>query len=384
MHPADNASARVARSAYVHIPFCIHRCGYCNFTVVAGRDDLVGQFLDALERELAGLGVARDIQTLFFGGGTPTYLNTKQLARLIELAHRWLPLEPGGEWSCEANPLDCTSEKLHLLRDAGVTRLSIGGQSFNDAKLKLLERDHTGRQLRDALALAQTIFPSVSLDLIFASPDETLPEWRCDLSEVIALGVTHVSAYGLTIEKGSAFYGRQLRGNLPTVAESLELDMYNEAIDRLTEAGLAHYEVSSFARAGERCRHNEAYWLGLPWLAFGPGAAGYDGRVRTVNHRSLHTYMRRMATTANPVAERDELDDEQQVRERFVFGMRRLEGIDLRSLATPGVLEPEELFRPYLDSAIHAGWFTREGDRVRLTRAGLVISDALWPDFLNG
>jgi oxygen-independent coproporphyrinogen-3 oxidase len=147
---------------------------------------------------------------------------------------------------------------------------------------------------------------------------------------------------------------------------------------------LEHYEVSSFARPGERCRHNETYWLGLPWLAFGPGAAGYDGRVRTVNHRSLHTYLRRLRSGESPVAERDELDDEQQVRERFVFGMRRLEGVDLKSLALPSVPEPERLFEPHLERALQSGWFQREGDRIRLTHAGLVISDALWPNFLSG
>lgn len=371
-------------SAYVHIPFCIHRCGYCNFTVVAGRDDLVDPFLDALERELSALGESHPVETLFWGGGTPTYLKGRQLERLIELSRQWLPVVPGGEWSCEANPLDCTSEKLQQLRQAGVTRLSVGGQSFDDSKLKLLERDHTGRQLAQTLATARPIFPSLSLDLIFAAPGETLEKWQADLQAALRYGVDHVSTYGLTIEKGSAFFGRQLRGQLTSVDEGLELQMYQTAIERLTAAGLEHYEVSNFAKPQHRCRHNEAYWLGLPWLAFGPGAAGFDGRERTVNHRSLHAYMRRLMAGESPVAERDEIDDEQQVRERFVFGMRRLEGIDLRALAAPGFPDPEALFEPYLSRALEAGWFVREGNRIRLSPAGLVISDALWPDFLGG
>lgn len=374
----------MSRSAYVHIPFCIHRCGYCNFTVVAGRDDLVEPFLDALERELAGLERPRPVDTLFWGGGTPTYLKPGQLERLIELSRQWLPLAAGGEWSCEANPLDCTTEKLQQLRDAGVTRLSVGGQSFNDQKLKLLERDHTGQQLSDTLQTARTLFPSLSLDLIFATPGETLANWQADLGAALAHAVDHVSTYGLTIEKGSAFFGRQLRGELTSVEESLELEMYQTAIERLTAAGLEHYEVSNFAQPGHRCRHNEAYWLGSPWLAFGPGAAGFDGRSRTVNHRSLHTYLRRVLSGESPVAERDEIDDEQQVRERFVFGMRRLQGIEWDALATPRFPQPQTLFEPYLSRALAAGWFVREGERIRLSSAGLVISDALWPDFLTG
>lgn len=374
----------MSRSAYVHIPFCIHRCGYCNFTVVAGRDDLVEPFLDALERELASLGEPHEVDTLFWGGGTPTYLSGSQLDRLIELSRQWLPLAPGGEWSCEANPLDCTGEKLHRLRDAGVTRLSVGGQSFHDAKLKLLERDHSGQQLSETLTAARSIFPDLSLDLIFAAPGETLENWQADLRLALEHGVDHVSTYGLTIEKGSAFFGRQLRGQLASVDEALELEMYQTAIEQLAAAGLEHYEVSNFAKPGHRCRHNEAYWLGLPWLGFGPGAAGFDGRMRTVNHRSLHTYMRRVLAGESPVSERDEIDDEQQVRERFVFGMRRLEGIDVAALATLSFPEPEKLFEPHLSRAVEAGWFLRDGDRIRLSPAGLVISDALWPDFLSG
>lgn len=376
-------SPHVARSAYVHIPFCHRRCGYCNFTVVAGRSDLVDRFLDALERELAGLGTPRQVDTLFWGGGTPTHLDPGQLERLAQATRAWLPLAAGGEWSCEANPLDCTPDKLSLLRSAGVTRLSLGGQSFNDAKLKVLERDHTGAELERALDAAGRFFDRVSLDLIFAAPSETLPDWQTDLDRGLAHGVGHVSTYGLTIEKGSAFYGRQLHGTLTPASEALELDMYNEALARLTAAGMEHYEVSNFALPGQRCRHNEAYWSGVPWLAFGPGAAGYDGHSRTVNHRSLHAYLRRVEAGESPVAECDELDEEQQVRERFVFGMRRMEGIDLSQLATAGVPEPERLFQPHLGRAIAAGWFHREGDRIRLTHQGLVLSDALWPDFLN-
>lgn len=374
----------MSRSAYVHIPFCIHRCGYCNFTVVAGRDDLVDPFLDALERELSSLEQPHEVDTLFWGGGTPTYLAPRQLDRLIHLSRQWLPLASDGEWSCEANPLDCTPEKLRQLREAGVTRLSVGGQSFSDPKLKLLERDHTGRQLSATLTAARPVFSSLSLDLIFAAPGESLENWKADLQSALEHGVDHVSTYGLTIEKGSAFFGRQLRGELSAVDESLELEMYQTAIERLTAAGLEHYEVSNFAKLGHRCRHNEAYWLGLPWLAFGPGAAGFDGRARTVNHRSLHTYLRRVLAGESPVAERDDVNDEQQVRERFVFGLRRLEGIELKALATTRFPEPESLFEPHLTRALEAGWFVRDGERIRLSPSGLVISDALWPDFLGG
>jgi len=351
--------------------------------VVAGRADLIDPFLDGLAIELARLGQPVPVDTLFWGGGTPTQLSRAQLARLVDLTQHWLPLDTAGEWTCEANPLDCTVETLGQLRAAGVTRLSLGGQSFQADKLRRLERDHTPDDLHRALERAMSVFPSVSLDLIFAAPEETLEQWLTDLRSAIAHQIHHVSTYGLTIEKGAAFFARQLHGHLTPVDEDVELKMYLGAIECLSAAGYEHYEVSNFAQPHQRCRHNEAYWLGRPWLAFGPGAAGYDGHARTVNHRSLHTYLRRLQLGQSPVAERDELTAEQRLRERFVFGLRRLEGIDLVELNQDHAWDIERLLEPYLSRALDRGWFVRDGSRIRLTRAGLVISDALWPDFLQ-
>lgn len=350
---------------------------------MAGRNDLIEPFLDALEIELGTLEEPREVDTLFWGGGTPTYLSAQHLQRLGTLTRQWLPLAAGGEWSCEANPLDCDADKLDQLRAAGVTRLSVGGQSFHNAKLKLLERDHTAEQLSETLSAARPIFPEISVDLIFAAPGETLEQWRTDLHRAIEHGVDHVSTYGLTIEKGSAFFGRQLRGQLSELPEELELEMYWMAASELTTAGLEHYEVSNFARPGHTCRHNEAYWLGKPWWAFGPGAAGFDGQTRTVNHRSLHTYLRRIQQGQSPVEETDALDAEQQLRERLVFGLRRLAGIDLDSFISEAFPNPEQLFEPHLSRAVEAGWLVRDGQHLRLSQAGLVISDGLWPDFLG-
>ncbi len=373
----------MTRSAYLHIPFCTHRCGYCNFTVTAGRADLVDPFLDALETEMARtLQQPQTMDTIFWGGGTPTYLSPQQMTRLIEMTHRWLPLAADGEWSCEANPVDCAPPKLSQMRQAGINRVSIGGQSFNADKLRLLERDHTPDQLRTAITQAREQFPQVSLDLIFAAPGETVEQWDVDLHQALQLGVEHISTYGLTIEQGSAFFGRRLRGQLQTVDEAIELQMYQSAIDILNAAGLEHYEVSNFARPGKQCRHNMAYWLGKSWYGFGPGAAAFDGRTRTVNHRSLHSYLKRVRAGDSTVAERDELSDEQLARERFVFGMRQLSGVDLDELVAVHGLEPESFLEPHLTRAVESGWFERTGSRVRLTRAGLFISDALWPEFL--
>lgn len=371
------------RSAYVHVPFCHRRCGYCNFTLVASRDDLIDRYLDALEIELSLLGLPRLMQTIFIGGGTPTLLPEKPLQRLLDLLARWLPLEVGGEWSCEANPLDCNRVKLELLRAAGVNRLSIGGQSFDDRKLQSLERDHTGDELTRAIDVAGSHFDNVSLDLIFAAPDESFAQWQSDVRRALASGVQHLSTYGLTVEKGSAFFGRVKRGKLQEIGEEMQLAMYSYVIDEATKWGWEHYEVSSFSRLGLFCRHNEVYWSGRPWLAFGPGAASFDGHVRQVNHRSTTTYIRKMLAHESAVAERDELTAEQCVREQFVFGLRRMRGIELGDLSTDEFPDPEELFQPQLDRYVQSGWLSRSGQRITLTRSGLMISDSLWPAFLR-
>jgi oxygen-independent coproporphyrinogen-3 oxidase len=189
------ASSSIAppRAAYIHVPFCRHRCGYCNFTLIAGRDDLIGRYLHALAKELMLLGSPQPVDTLFFGGGTPTHLPPEQLAQLFALVHEWFPLSAGGEFSVEANPLDLTPERCEVLARAGVNRISLGVQSFSARKLKILERDHGPDDIAAAFARAQQVARSVSLDLIFGVPEETLAEWEADLQQALSLGPQHIS-----------------------------------------------------------------------------------------------------------------------------------------------------------------------------------------------
>ncbi len=378
------------RSAYIHVPFCSHRCGYCNFTLISGRDDLIPAFLEALAGELAGtLGERRCVDTIFLGGGTPSHLSERDLERLLGTLSEWLELAPGGEYSCEANPLDCTPGRLSALRDHGVNRISLGGQSFNDNKLKRLERDHTGDQLTSAVEACAENFPRVSLDLIFAAPEETLAMWQADVVRAMAAPVGHLSTYGLTVERGSAFYGRTLRQELSELTPELQLSMYEHTMHALTVAGWEHYEVSNFARPNQRCRHNEAYWLGSPWWAFGPGAASFvhakDGKSfrRDVNHRSTTTYLHKFRDGQSCVAETEQLSLEDYIRERLVFGLRRLQGVALPELDLLWGSAVRELFEPHLSRYLKLGLLEEATGAIRLTRAGLVISDSLWPDLLT-
>lgn len=370
------------RAAYVHVPFCRHRCGYCNFTLVARRDDLIPAYLDALERELRSLGRPRLVETLFFGGGTPTHLPPPALRRLLTLATHWFPLEPGHEFSVEANPMDVDDERLELLAEFGVNRLSLGVQSFADAKLARLERDHRRAEIERAVRLARPKMRSLALDLIFGVPGESLADWQADVAVALELSPDHLSTYGLTIEKGTQFWNRAQRGELASLPEELERTMYEWTVDTLAAAGWEHYEVSNFARPGFRCRHNETYWLGKSYWAAGPGAARFvDGR-REINHRSTSTYIRRLEAGLSPVAESETLAPEDAARERLVFALRRLEGIDADEFfAETGYAIETLVGRPLADFE-SLGFFQWEGRRLRLTRAGLLVSDGVWPAFL--
>jgi len=400
-----------ASSAYIHVPFCRQRCGYCNFALIADRQDLISEYLKCLEWELAAtLTEPRKVTTLFLGGGTPTHLPPRMLERLLDLILQWLILEPNGEFSCEANPLDCSKEQLAVLKDAGVNRLSLGGQSFQNRKLKMLERDHTGDELQQTIESVCNFFGNVSLDLIFAAPEETLQQWQLDLDRALDSPIRHLSTYGLTIERGSQFYNRWRRGTLIELEDELQLAMYEYTMHRMQQAHWLHYEVSNFCLPNYSCRHNLVYWNSQSWWAFGPGAAslmavlpkkqfcrkdqpsaagdsltnplsGVQWRL-TTNHRSTTQYIKRIRQGLSPVAEREILDAESWIRQRLVFGLRQIAGVDLSQLELLWGQSIRPLFEPFLSQYIDQNWLEFSGQHLRLTRAGLVISDSLWPELL--
>ncbi len=371
------------RAVYVHVPFCRHRCGYCNFTVVAGHDDLATAYLDAIEREMRWLGEPAEVETLFLGGGTPTHLTPPQLRRLLEAVRRWFPPVGDFEWSVEANPCDIDPAKADLLAEYGVNRVSLGAQSFDAAKLAVLERDHRGDDIRRAVEICRSRFASLSLDLIFGAPGESLAGWQQDLAAAMDLAPDHLSTYGLTYELGTTFWGRRLRGELASVAEDAERAMYETALDTLTAAGFEHYEVSNFARPGRRCRHNEVYWSGGRYFAIGPGAARYVGDTRQSNHRSTFTYIRRVLADQSPVAESETLSPEEQAREKLVLGMRTMEGVSPTALEQDTGFSLDQLAGAAVQRFKEWNLLTIANGRLRLTREGLLVSDSLWPDFLR-
>jgi len=370
-------------SAYIHVPFCRHRCGYCDFSLVAGRDDLIDRYFQALARELSRVGQRLMLDTLYFGGGTPSHLGPDGIRQLFAILANSMVTNAGAEVSLEANPLDVTIDFVAAARDCGVNRVSLGGQSLDAATLASLDRDHVPDDVRRAVDRLLSAACTVSVDLMIAAPGQSLAAVERDLEAVTSLGVQHVSVYCLTWEKGTNFDSLRQKGMLHRAEDSLECDMFEATIDRLEAAGFEHYEVSNFARAGFRCRHNEAYWDCRPWEAFGPGAARFDGRTRITNHRSTQAWMTRVLSGEDFTGDCDAMTQEQAARERVVVGLRRRDGVDREAFEQSSGFSLDAIAGGAVRRWVAGGLAQDNGQRVQLTRKGLLVSDALWAAILN-
>ncbi len=365
------------KSAYIHIPFCRRRCGYCNFALVADRDYLVDRFLDALETEIGWLDRRYELETLFLGGGTPSHLTVNQLKRLKQIVNSRFDIALGAEVTSECNPNDLNAEKAEALASFGINRISLGIQSMHPAKLERLERTHQPADVIEAIKVARQFAKSVSIDLIFATPGETLSEWQADLETAMAMEPDHLSTYELTYEKGTSFWSRLTRGSLTEASEDLKADMYESTIRQVRAASYTQYEVSSFAKPGHSCRHNENYWTGEPYFAFGPGASSYLNGVRTTNHQGLLQYLKSVEAGSPPTAVSEKLSPLDSAKELLTIGLRRVAGVDEADFHQRTGFTVDELLQNVAASWIQEGLLCRNGNRWQLTDRGRMVCDAL-------
>lgn len=370
-------SAPAPAAAYIHVPFCAHHCGYCDFAVAAGQDHMRDLYLDALAAELATLQTPRSVQTLFLGGGTPTYLEAPQLRRLFTDLNHWLPLADGGECSIESTPDSLDDEKVAILAAHGVNRVSIGAQSFQTHLLRTLERRHTSADVPRAVACVRRSIANISLDLIFGVPEQSLTEWDADLRQTLALAPDHLSTYGLTYEKGTRLWKQQQRGDVRPLDEDAELAMYTHALDVLEAADFEHYEISSFARPGRRCRHNQVYWANHGYYGFGVGAARYVAGRRELNTRDLKQYLRQVLAGEPATFQSEELGPEERARETMALQFRRAEGIDRAAFAAQTGFDLDALAGEAIARHVDLGLLADDGRAVRLTRQGKCVADTL-------
>jgi oxygen-independent coproporphyrinogen-3 oxidase len=366
----------------VHVPFCAHQCGYCDFAVVTGQDQQIDLYLEALSCELTTLGQPQSVQTLFLGGGTPTYLDCSQLERLLVDVTRWLPLAPGHEFTVESNPNTLGRDKIAVLAAYGVNRVSLGAQSFQPHLLRTLERDHQPHEVVRAVAWVKERIGQVSLDLIFGVPGQTLAEWHEDLTRALALEPDHLSTYGLTYEKGTRLWKQRQRGDVRALSEEAELELYAHALDVLAAAGFEHYEISNHARPGRRSRHNQVYWANHAYFGFGLGAARYLHGRRELNVRNLPDYLRRALAGEPATFQSEMLGPEERARETMAVQLRRAEGIDRPAFQEQTGFDLDTLVGPALVRHVELGLLHDDGVRVSLTRQGLFVADSLIENLL--
>ena len=380
-HPADPWNW--PRAAYVHIPFCAHKCGYCDFASLAGSDHLADRYLEALGREMEFSGEPQEVDTIFIGGGTPTRLDARQLERLLAMVRRWFPLRAGGEWTVEANPGTLDEEKADVLASGGVNRVSLGAQSFQPELLLALERNHTPEEVPRALDLVRPRFPSWSFDLIFGVPGSTPDLWASDLEIALGLGPSHLSCYGLVYEKGTALWKQEKAGLVRPVDEESERAMYEHTIDRLADEGLSMYEISNFARAGHESRHNLVYWANDAYFGVGLGAARYLRGVRSSNTRDLPAYLRRLEAGTEATGPTETLEPEARARETAVLMLRRtIVGLERGDFLRRTGFDFDEIAGPALPKHRAGGLLEDDGRRVRFTREGLFLADTVLSDLL--
>lgn len=368
----------VMAGIYIHTPFCKSRCIYCGFFSTTSLSKSKAH-TDAVCRELeARRGYLRDdIDTIYFGGGTPTQLPLPDLQRIFDTIHTIYNVREEAEITVEGNPDDLTPEVLASLRQMGVNRLSMGVQTFDDLRLKFLHRRHSSQQAVKAVADAKAAgFCNISVDLMFGFPGQTLEEWKCDVQRAIALGVQHVSAYSLMYEEGTALGNMLDRGDIEEVPDELSLSMYEHLMDALDNAGFEHYEISNFALPGYRSRHNSSYWSGIPYLGVGAGAHSFDGHDRHFNPDSLALYLEGKGQ------ETEELTDSMRYDEYVFTSLRTSDGLNLDSLAQLFGSRMRDYCLRNAESHIKNGKLALHQNALCLTRAGLFVSNDIMSDLM--
>ncbi|OIQ61555.1 oxygen-independent coproporphyrinogen-III oxidase-like protein YqeR [Moorella thermoacetica] len=376
-----------ASHIYIHIPFCARKCNYCDFISYPEQSpEVMAVYCHRLEEEMelaAGTWQPGPAVTVFLGGGTPTILPAGLLERILVAVERNIDRQPGAEVSVEANPGTITLEKLRVLRSAGVNRLSLGVQSFDDRLLKAMGRIHRRRDIYQAYHLARRAgFANINLDLIFGLPGQTLENWQATLKEALALQPEHLAAYSLQVEENTPWGRLAATGNLNLPGEELELAMYQEAREMLAAAGYQQYEISNFARPGYRCRHNLTYWLNLPYLGLGAAAASSWQGERWQNYSNLEQYGAALSAGQLPRAEIEVTTPRQQMAETMFMGLRLLAGVNLQAFRQRFGKDAREVYAGEMERLLRAGLVEVQGYHLKLTERGLPLANEVFAAFV--
>ncbi|GGE14475.1 oxygen-independent coproporphyrinogen-III oxidase-like protein YqeR [Marinithermofilum abyssi] len=376
------------KAVYIHIPFCSHKCHYCDFTAYVVGGQPVDEYLEALEREMA-YTVAEvqpeKIHSIFIGGGTPTVLEPKQLERLLAAVRRHFPHWADDiEFTVEANPGTTEPDKLRVMREGGVNRLSFGAQTFRKDLLEKIGRIHSVEDIRRSVHQAREAgVENISLDLMFGLPEQQVVDVEAAIREALLLQPDHFSVYSLKVEEGTLFHARMLQGKLPLPSEDDELAMYQLTRQQLAEAGYPQYEISNFAKPGFKSRHNSTYWRNEPYYGLGAGAHGYMQGVRHQNVRGVKEYIRLTSEQGRPVDETHTVPLEEEMENQMILGLRLMEGVDVSRFAQRFEREVGDVFGGVLERLETKGLIQWEKGRIRLTEQGILFGNEVFASFIG-
>ena len=368
-------------SAYVHIPFCTQICYYCDFSKVFIKNQPVDDYLEHLIQETRSYEIGK-LRTLYIGGGTPTALSAQQLAYLLTELPKVMDLSEVEEFTIEANPGDLDPDKIAVLKESQVNRVSLGVQTFDNKMLKKIGRSHQEQDIYDNIRhLKQAGFDNISIDLIYALPGQTMDQVKENVAKAIDLDIPHMSLYSLILENHTIFMNRMRRGKLPLPKEELEAEMFEYIIEELEKAGFEHYEISNFSKPGFESRHNLVYWDNAEYYGLGAGASGYVDGIRYKNHGPIRHYLEAVEAGKARITE-EHLTLEEKMEEELFLGLRKKTGVSKARFEEKFGISFDQRYGQVVASLTEQGLLVPDDKQVRMTKRGLFLGDTVAEKFI--
>ena len=373
---------------YLHFPYCVSKCPYCDFNSYQLKEDnQISSYLSALYQEITAYSKKlkkSNIKTIYLGGGTPTILSGVQICNILEFCKDKFTIDKDAEITIEANPGTLDGEKIQLLIESGINRLSLGAQSFNNLFLKKLGRIHNTQEIIDSYYLAREAgFYNINIDIMFALPGQTTEDLQATLKKAVSLKPDHLSLYNLTIKEGTEYYKEYKKGKLKLPNEDEEFDMYNCGINYLEENGFEHYEIANFARPHKRSKHNQIYWQNQPYLGIGAGAFSFVRGYRYMNYEKPARYIKEVISGKLPIDNGEKLSSRKRMIETVILGLRTKDGINCKKYKTRFGVTLNDIFPQQINKLVNLELLQKDDCKIKLTRKGIFLANAVFREFVD-
>ena len=372
---------------YIHVPFCVQKCNYCDFNSFKIKGNDKKEYLNAIEKEMklyCDEFKNKQFDSVFFGGGTPSILNIEELKRLVGSVFKNFNIKETAEVSMECNPGTINKEKLIHMKELGINRLSIGLQAIQNHHLKYIGRIHSYEEFeKNYLEAKEVGFDNINIDLMYALPNHKKEEWKESLDKIISLNPSHISAYSLILEEGTKLHEMYDNEEFSLLDEDTDIEMYNYTINKLKENGYNQYEISNYSKEYKECKHNIIYWKCDNYLGLGPGASGYIGDIRYNNISDLNEYNHKISQNIKPIEEETILSEKDKIEEFIFMGLRMNEGISLKVFKERFNISIEDIYKEPIEKLIASKLLELDKDNLKLTQKGREISNTVFIEFIN-